>query len=67
MIHTFTINWRKKKTMTVETLKKIIDALPADTQVYIEGPDAWKDLSTVIAEYDEEGGTRLVLSTKEGY
>ena len=53
--------------MTVETLKKIIDALPADTQVYIETPDAWKDLSTVIAEYDEEGGTRLVFSTKEGY
>ena len=53
--------------MTVETLKKIIDALPADTQVYIEGPDAWEDLSTVIAEYDEEGGTRLVLSTKVGY
>ena len=66
MIHTFIINWRKNKTMTVATLKKIIDALPADTQVYIEGPDAWQDLSTVIVEYDEEGGTRLVLSTKEG-
>ena len=53
--------------MTVETLKKIIDALPTDTQVYIEGPNAWEDLRTVIAEYDEEGGTRLVLSTKVGY
>ena len=66
MIHTFTINWRKK-TMTLNTLKKIIDALPGDTQVYIETPDAWEDLSTVIVEYDEEGGTRLVLSTKVGY
>ena len=65
MIHTFTINWRKKP-VTIETLKKIIDALPADTQVYIEGPDAWQDLRTIIVEYSDEETTRLVLSTKEG-
>lgn len=66
MIHTFIINWRKKP-MTYETLKKkILDALPEDTTIYIETPEGWQDLSTVIVEYSDEGGTRLVLSTKEG-
>ena len=52
--------------MTFETLKKILDALPEDTTLYIETPEGWQDLSTVIVEYSDEGGTRLVLSTKEG-
>lgn len=51
--------------MTAEQLKKIVSTLPDDTQVYIELPDAWQDLNTVLVEYSEEG-TRLVLSTKEG-
>ncbi len=51
--------------MTVEQLKKIINTLPDGTQVYIEMPDAWQDLSTVLVEYSEDG-TRLVLSIKEG-
>ena len=56
--------WRNNH-MTVEQLKKIINTLPDDTQVYIEMPDAWEDLSLVMVEYSEEG-TRLVLSIKEG-
>jgi hypothetical protein len=51
--------------MTVENLKAIISTLPNDTQIYIEMPDAWQDLNTVLVEYSEEG-TRLVLSIKEG-
>lgn len=56
--------WRHKR-MTAEQLKKIVSTLPDDTQVYIEMPDAWQDLNTVLVEYSEEG-TRLVLSIKEG-
>ena len=67
MIHTFIINWRKKP-MTYETLKKkILDALPEDTTIYIETPDGCQDLSTIIVEYNDEGITRLVLSTKKEY
>lgn len=56
----------KEKKMTVEQLKQIINNLPNETQVYIETPDAWQDLSTVLVEYSDGGTVRLVLSTKEG-
>ncbi len=58
--------WKEKKKMTVEQLKQIINTLPDDTQVYIEMPDAWQDLSTVLVEYSDGGTVRLVLSIKEG-
>lgn len=58
--------WKDKRKMNVEQLKQIINMLPNETQVYIETPDAWQDLSTVLVEYSDGGTVRLVLSTKEG-
>ncbi len=51
--------------MTVEKLKKILESLPAATQVYIDTLDAWQDASTATVEYCDTGAVRLVLSTKE--
>lgn len=51
--------------MTVEKLRKILENLPAATQVYIDTPDAWKDASIATVEYCDSGAVRLVLSTKE--
>lgn len=55
--------WRYMK-MTVKQLKQIINTLPDNVQVYIEMPNAWEDLNTVIVEHSNEG-VRLVLSIKE--
>jgi hypothetical protein len=52
--------------MTVEKLKKILESLPAATQVYIDGPDAVQDASIATVEYCDSGTVRIVLSTKEG-
>ena len=65
MIHTFTINWRKK-TMTLETLKKILDALPEDTQVYVKKGETFKVITTLTIEHDEdEEKTHIVFSSYE--
>lgn len=53
--------------MTLEALKKILDALPEDTTLYIETPDGWQDLNTAIVEYNDEGTTRLAFKTQKEY
>lgn len=52
--------------MTLEKLKQIVNNLPADTIVMVDGTtDNVADVETVSIEYHNDGRAHIILSNKE--